>query len=453
MAEEIDDDGFYREDFSAESEWEKFNAQLVELFQKWEISNVANWGRDFEKGELFSCHWKQQEDIVCVHDSKIVVTYYKAELKSKTTSSKPISQFPVCDDLMSTANSFVPPRLDGETNNLHTLARLYGLRRFIVLHAGNKQSHLFNKPDDFNFFLSSISVVSAEVCSTVPMFVQIYQPKWNYFLGVGVTAITRTNFDLVALEQAPDEYCYLSGLLRMFKEKTPCNNETAKVSVRNTYKLDSIQIRIPMYIPFGITPRVDEYNSQINLSYFTALPHGYFPDSVTDMYAVYTWPEVAENVVIDTCMQTQFVPSKAHNESIYYVAHAQSYLSYCLKDYQQLCTARNTLESYVGRDFLSSTAVENPLDQLTKPRMKKILTHKQSKQYAAEAGVNVQQKKIAGPIYEKKLNEMLYYIFPDMQPDATLFPYERKSPEQKVMEMQIKLCFCFYVFIFFFSCL
>lgn len=37
MAEEIDDNEFFQQDFTTASEWEIFNARLEEIFHEWKL--------------------------------------------------------------------------------------------------------------------------------------------------------------------------------------------------------------------------------------------------------------------------------------------------------------------------------------------------------------------------------------------------------------------------------
>lgn len=426
MAEEIDDNGFYREDFSAESDWEVFNAQLCELFQKWELSQAHNWG----KFDVHTCKWQIEEEQLEVMGKQITVKYYKAVVeRNKLLKALEVeeNQNPAFhDDIMCTANTLGPSSIfDDKANETHYLSRMYGLRRFVVMHPTQNLNHYLTKTSKFSFFLSSINIVATEVCSNVPIFLQIHDPKWNFFLGVGLASYMRTNFSSVALDQSTSEYLYLSGLMKMFKEKLPRNyDQTVVVSVRNTYAMDTIKLRVPMYVPFGMTPLVDEERSVISVSQFTALPHGFFPGSNTNIVAVFTWPELVDNMFIDSALQTQFVPSKAPRGALYQNVHANSYLTACLKDYYNLITAKNSLESYVGRNFSGSVSLTegNPLDQMGKSGA----AHRHSKHYVENNQAKV-QRKISGPMNEYELNQMLYYLFPDMHPEMALFSYEMSS--------------------------
>uniref|UniRef100_A0A1A9WMB4 Uncharacterized protein n=1 Tax=Glossina brevipalpis TaxID=37001 RepID=A0A1A9WMB4_9MUSC len=427
MAEEIDDNGFYREDFSAESDWEIFNAQMCEIFQTWELS-TSDWGRNLMPGELFSCKWQIKEETLKYLDKNVTLTYYKADLKTQDSNAISRDRAPVHVDLMSRDNTFSPSITDTfqPTRVVHILARYYGLRRFVLLQVVDNQGVHLNKQSDFGItsFLSSIFVVTAELNWSVPVFLQIFHPTWCYFVGVAMTSNMRTNFDAVSLHEAPERMRYLSGLLKMFKEKIPHSYEKpAIVSVRNTYDLDEIKLKVPMYVPFDMTPFEARV---ISLSQFTALPHGYFSDSKSDIFAIFTWPEMAENTAIDSELQTQFSPSKAPYGFIQLMSHATSYLSSCLTDFRKVSDVKSTVQSYVGRYFSSPSTVSDLENNSAKTNLMKMRSRMQQENYYKLYKETEQQpqKKIPGPMTDHVLNQMLYYLFPDMHSENPLFPYE-----------------------------
>ncbi|XP_030383512.1 rab3 GTPase-activating protein catalytic subunit [Scaptodrosophila lebanonensis] len=444
MAEEIDDSDFYRENFSADSDWEVFNAQLAEILQKWDVQN-ADWGRELRPEELFSCKWQVESETLNLLRNNIAVEYYEAKVSASEVASPEHEEGSnVClqrtschHDLMSSVNSFGPPI--SSSNELHMLARIYGLRRFIVLHPVNSQ--FLKSTSEFNFFLSAAAVSSAEVGSVVPIFVQIYDPKWNFYTGLAFAPALRTNFRLIGLDQPQKECLYLMRQLAMFKEKVPASyTQPAMVSVRMTYALDTMRIRMPMNVPFdhGLNSEdivVSGEVAPLETMHFHALPHGYTPESRTEIYLVYTWPELTEHVAFDSEQSSDFVPSKAPLGQIYLSVEASSYLSCCLQDYQQAGRVTRTLESYVGRNFsgISSGAeAANPLDQLTEHKLK---TRRGQYELPSRAG---QSKRLPGPMTENELNELLTYLFPDMHPETALFPYAKESFRDKFDPMRIK---------------
>ncbi|XP_043864989.1 rab3 GTPase-activating protein catalytic subunit isoform X2 [Drosophila mojavensis] len=445
MAEEIDDNDFYRENFSADSDWEVFNVQLGELLQKWDVA--VDMGAPLQPEELFRCKWHVETERLDMLRNSIAVDYYEAQTTEKgspTAESEPGS---VClqrtnchHDLMSNLNTFGPPIRS--SSELHTLARIYGLRRFVLLHPVQASGNYMKSTSEFNFFLSAAAVVAAEVSSVVPIFVQIHDPKWNFYTGVAMAPALRTHFRLIGLEQAPSECRYLSGLLTIFHDKLPsAYTQEARVSVRTTYTLDAVRIRMPLYVPFnhGLGSEdiaIDGDVERLDVQHFYALPHGYAPESSTESYLVYTWPELSESVTFDSEQRTDFVPSKAPLGKIYLSVEAFSYLSLCLADYQTVGRVTRSLESYVGRNFsgMSSGAERtNPLDKLTEHK----LSGRRERNYELPSQESL-TKRLPGPMTEKELIELLAYLFPDMYPEMALFPYAKQSFKDKFDPMRIK---------------
>ncbi|XP_030555052.1 rab3 GTPase-activating protein catalytic subunit isoform X2 [Drosophila novamexicana] len=444
MAEEIDDNDFYRENFSADSDWEVFNAQLGELLQKWEVA--VDVGVPLQPEELFHCKWHVESQTLDMLRNSIAVDYYEAQPTNTATvvvgeeGGTCLQRTNCHHDLMCIWNSFGPPIRN--SSELHTLARIYGLRRFVLLHPVNAASNYMKSTSEFNFFLSAATVVAAEVSSVVPIFVQLYDPKWNFYTGVALAPALRTNFRLIGLEQAPLECRYLTGLVTLFRDKLPsAYTQEAKVSVRTTYTLDAVRIRMPLYVPFdhGLSSEdiaIDGDVEQLDVQHFYALPHGYAPESSTESYLVYTWPELSETVAFDSEQRTDFLPSKAPLGKIYLSVEAFSYLSCCLQDYQAVGKVVRSLESYVGRNFsgISSGAERtNPLDKLTEHK----LTARRERNYElpSQAGLT---KRLPGPMTESELTELLAYLFPDMHPEMALFPYAKQSFKEKFDPMSIK---------------
>ncbi|XP_017050072.1 rab3 GTPase-activating protein catalytic subunit [Drosophila ficusphila] len=447
MAEEIDDSEFYRENFSADSDWEVFNAQLGEILQKWDVSAESDVGRSLKSGEIFTCQWKVEKETLDMLRNGIEVEYHQAILGDEQPSKEDLKENSCLQrtnchhDLISSINSFGPPIRSSQ--DLHILARIYGLRRFIVLRPVNSNLNYMKSTSEFNFFLSAVAVVSAEVQSVVPIFVQIYDPKWNFYTGVALAPALRTNFRLIGLEKAPPESRFLMGLLTLFREKLPTSySQAAMISVCTTYALDTMRIRMPMYVPFdhGLSSEdiaVEGEVSHLEVQQFYSLPHGYTPESCTEIYLVYTWPELSEHVAFDSEQRTDFVPSKAPLGKVYLSVEASSYLSICLRDYQSVAGVTRSLESFVGRNFsgISSGAEagSNPLDRITEHK----LTPRRDRNYElpSQAGLT---KKLPGPMTESELSELLAYLFPDMHPDMALFPYSKKSFKDKFDPMRIK---------------
>lgn len=418
MAEEIDDNDFYHEDFSTKSDWESFNAQLGEIIQEWNLS-AADKGPPLTKNQLFTTNWDIKTDTLKLGKKEFTVSYYQASIpdEESTESTSLVDEPKMFSDLMSLENTFCPT----DKNNTHLLAKWYGLRRFLLV----EQTHGYiSNANDCSFFLSSASVVAAETNSTVPIFIPVFNPSWNFFLGVWVDQSIRINFDVVALENGPPSCKYLSGLLMIFKEKlNGFTTRAATVSVRQTYALGNItkytnRMKVPFFANHSSDLDLLTEDTPMEGTYFVALPYGYFGDSKTELLIHCTWPEIAENVAIDTANYSDFVVSKAHAWSVRAITRARSYLSSALDDFLDLQKSSQTVESYVGRSYGSTTGDEpNPLDQLTKSKFD--VTASPFRKWSP-------QKKLAGPLKDNELAEMISYIFPDMQSE-TLFAYSKTA--------------------------
>lgn len=425
MAEEIDDSGFYRQDFSTVSDWEVFNAQLGDVIQKLNAIGM----KASSDGDIFEPNYKVLTETVLVHRDKISVSLYYSTTSgvAERDSEEYNTNNSMYYDLMNVKNTFDPPLRTSNGKCTHVISSLFGLRRFAVIHPHQSHQKYMANPSEFCFFLSAASVVAAEYCKTVPIFVQIYDPKLNIFLGVGVNATLRINFEIVVLKQSPVECRYLSGLLQLFKEKLPRNNvQPISLSVRNIHALQTIRFRYPMNVPFR--KRFNENDKHVfedkdlSSERYIALPCGYFPDSSTEVYLEYRWLEISENFAVDSSLHTDFVPSKALSCNLYQNANAVSYLTSCLRDFLQLYNTKETLETFVGRNFIDYSDGVNmaaALQNLTDPHIRHIQSN--NKFNIKKGPQNL--KKIAGPLNESELKSFIAFMFPDLYPDNEKYSY------------------------------
>ncbi|XP_004524726.1 rab3 GTPase-activating protein catalytic subunit [Ceratitis capitata] len=426
MAEEIDDSGFYRQDFSTVSDWEVFIAQLGETIQKLTLSEIDLPSHD----NVFDSNWKLQTETILLQKEKIVVSSYVSTNEKGTGSASAIEKVAnsFYEDLMNVKNTFGPPLKFQDFKSTHIISCMFGLSRFVVIHP--YQQRLSN-PSEVCTFLSAANVVAAEYCPLLPVFVQLYEPKLNIFVGVGSNTTHRTNFDIVSLKYSPTDCRYLSGLLTIFKEKLPRNVPTITVSVRNTYFLQPLRIRFPMSIPFRQFP--DEQNDMdtnyIKSTQFIALPSGYFPYANTEVYLVYTWLDISENFALDSPHYTDFVPSKTQNCKMHQVTHAFSYMSSCLRDFLKLLCMEDTLESLAGRRSMESSGEENmakALRNLTDPQ------HRHFRSVGSTEDNKLKTlKTISGPLQQSELKAFMSFLFPDLYPADKCYTYADDILQEK----------------------
>lgn len=255
-------------------------------------------------------------------------------------------------------------------------------------------------------------------------------------LGVCEYENTRLSFEIVHLAQTHPSCKYLSGLLDMFKEKTVYEyKDPVTVSVRFTYNLK--QFSSAAFISkrkFAFADRTDDSNDFNEFKANAILPFGVSLDPVLELILYCTWPEVAENVVIDSRTYTDFDPLLAPSWSfrMHYESIPICFMSECVHEFLQQCDSNKTLADLLGSEYAYTAGSEfvvredlNPLERLTESKISK-LTSSMLSAALATTGSNLGNKKstkkpkgIDGPLKDEQLMNMLYYLFPDAQENST----------------------------------
>lgn len=440
---EIDDNEFYQQDFTTASEWEIFNARLEETIHEWKLPFVEV-GSPLAKNELSVCEWITTTESIFFADVELKLTRYCAKVGERTDSptaasedirSRDIQQQPQSFyDLMSLNNQCI---VDDRSEAIHPLARWYGLRDFVVVSPVAKA--IINE-SQIRLMLSSIHIAVADSSCEVPIFFQALETKQNVFVGVCENRSTRLSFDIVHLQQTPPTCKYLTGLLDMFKGKIGIQYvDPVMVSVRISYGLT----RFPNAV-FKSSRKYafcDLHNDSSDADddvigdsdTFSLLPFGVSIDPVKEILLHCTWPQIAENVVIDSQNYSDFDPLLAPDWSLRarFEKAPICYLSECLTEYLQLVENRRTLTDLLGNGYNfygnHDSGDVNPLDLLTESKISTILPT-----IPSMASVGGSYKKVAkaeGPLNEEQLMQMLYYMFPDAQSES-LHSYDEPEFDQ-----------------------
>lgn len=214
----------------------------------------------------------------------------------------------------------------------------------------------------------------------------------------------------------------------MFKEKVPYDyKDPVTVSVRFTFNLK--QFSSAAYISkrkFAFADRSDEAADNV-IDGQAVLPFGVSLDPVRELVLYCTWPEVAENVVMDSSTYTDFDPLLAPIWSfrMHYEAIPICFMSECIHELLHQCDSGKTVSDILGMDYVYSANVEyasheevNPLERLTESKISKITTSMFSAALPSSTSNKKQPKKakgIEGPLKDEQLMAMLYYLFPDAQ--------------------------------------
>lgn len=245
------------------------------------------------------------------------------------------------------------------------------------------------------------------------------------FQGVCENRSTRLYFDIVHLYTTPPACKYLTGLLDMFKGKIGVQyvNPVA-VSVRFAYSLTkffNLSFCSKRRHAFDDQEFNDDEEESNNDTKFCVLPFGVPVDPISEFVLLCLWPQVADNVVIDSQNHSDFDPKLAPIWLLRcrFEPKPICFLSECVSEYLQLCESRKTLAELLGDGYTytGNLNVEgNPLDLLTESKISQltsVLPNFSSR--------SVETKKLIkndGPINEDQLMQMLYYMFPDAQPDS-----------------------------------
>lgn len=263
---------------------------------------------------------------------------------------------------------------------------------------------------------------------------------------------TRVSFDIVHLAQTHPSCKYLSGLLDMFKEKIPFEyKEPTTVSTRFTYNVR--EFPNASYIPkrkFAFADRLDEPGDN-EFTSNAVLPFGVSVDPVSELLLYCKWPEVAENVVMDSRNYTDFDPMLAPLWSfrVHYEAIPNSFLRECLFEFLQQCDCVRSLSDLIGAEYAYSAVSElacrddaNPLERLTVSKISKLTSSVLSAALSVDAGSSqsthgkksTKRPKLEGPLKDDQLMAMLYFLFPDAQ-ENTAHPYT--IPETDNVSVQV----------------
>ncbi|XP_059618716.1 rab3 GTPase-activating protein catalytic subunit [Phlebotomus argentipes] len=440
MTEEIDDLEFFQQDFTTASEWEIFTARLEEIFHEWKLPFVSA-GEKLARNQLSLCDWTTCDEIISFADVDLQIMRYSAKLDSPESGEKSEKdrQCQAFVDLMSLENDFSILD-DSAEEELHPVARWYGLRDFVVVRPTKKS---ITNESQIRILLSSVQIAVSESNCEVPVFVQVLEKSQRVFLGVCEFQSTRLSFDVVHLQTTPPPFKYLSGLLDMFKGKIGVQYEDpVSVSVRLNYSLTrfgSASYAVKWRSSFATSPfEFDEEDvDEEDLEKFTVLPFGVMCDPVSELVLHCLWPHVADNVVIDSQTYSDFDPLLAPKWSMRarFEPLPACFLSEILKEYLHLLESRTTLSDLLGDSFAgTATAFDtNPLDLLTEPKIPGLTSVLPT---FSRRDTMKDSQKSHGPIRDDHLMKMLYYLFPDAQETAQ-HPYD--VPESDVYDpMKIK---------------
>uniref|UniRef100_A0A182NLM2 Uncharacterized protein n=1 Tax=Anopheles dirus TaxID=7168 RepID=A0A182NLM2_9DIPT len=428
LNEEVDDSEFFQQDFTTASDWELFNARLEEIFHEWKLSFGQSAFRKLAHHELASCRWTVARETIKFADVELHVVHYRAVLLEQPdadpTEQVPASSCQTFVDLMALENDYCAAYgaqrasvgEDTDELKLHPLAQWYGLREFVIVTPAKKS---IANESQIRILMSSVHIAVSESSCDVPVFVQAMDKVQHVYLGVCESGPVRMSFDIVHLHLTPPTCKYLSGLLEVFKGKIGVAYvDPVAVSVRFTYALT--RFLTGGFVSDKSVPFAPDSGSSDRVS----LPFGVSVDPVAELIVHCTWPQVADNVVVDSQTYSDFDPLTAPLWSLraQFEDTPVCYLADCLQEYLQISDSRRALTEYFSELAFGANPppIEgaNPLDLLTEskiPRLSSVLP-------ARIGAPKTAPPKLEGPLSDDQLKDMLYYLFPDAQKEPR-WPY------------------------------
>ncbi|KAK2582517.1 hypothetical protein KPH14_004814 [Odynerus spinipes] len=372
---EIED--FYHHDFTTATEWEVFIARLEEIMHEWKISDKRN-GSPLKSGDLVNCQWETKVEKVNFADVEFSFKHFKLKLESDDNAESPLEdeddEKTECQkDIFNSSNDFA--RLDQEHLEI---APFFGIREFLVVVPGKK--HTIINETRMKILLSSITIAANNTNSEVPFFVQVQESWQKMYFGTSVGRGSCVNFEMVHLKKIPPHCKYLTGLLAVFKQKITegcgVRLDPVLVSVRFSYLLRDWTCSTWTQQP----PDFDFMQGEtLGVAELGKLPFGATFDPIGELHLYTTWPQMSENVVVDSEGFTDLEPQLAPEWSVQVtmVPSPACLLGDYLTDFLHLCNDQRAMA-----DLLGTTK---------KP------------------------KKVEGPISEEVLMPIIYFLFPDTE--------------------------------------
>ncbi|KAG7208653.1 hypothetical protein KM043_014858 [Ampulex compressa] len=418
---EIED--FYHHDFTTASEWEVFIARLEEIMHEWKLPHTKI-GRNLKPGDFVTYEWIENTEKLNFADVEFVLKHYKLKIEDEECVDSPSEEheeerIQCQNDALNASNDFACL-----SENHLEIAVYYGIREFLVLLPSKRE---FVKDETkIKILLSSLTIAANNANCEIPAMVQVLEPWQKMYFGICFGKGTCTHFDMIHLKRIPPHCKYLTGLLSLFKQKIGegcgVRLDPATISVRFSYLLkdwtNSTWTQEPPDFDFmqGETLGVAELGK---------LPFGATFDPVSELHLFATWPEISENVVVDSEGFTDLEPQLAPKWSVQVkmVASPACLLGEYLTDFLHLCNNQDSLVSLLGESVIymqdDDQMLSSAFNILTESRIPTIST-------VVGKATNKKNKNVEGPISEEILLPLLYFLFPDADSNSQT-PYNDMS--------------------------
>lgn len=380
-------------DFTTSSDWERFISNLEEIIHQWELPSKQIETK-LKKGAFVNGTWKERHETLKFSRAKLILSYHYLEEQddnkilrrfedlNQTQDEQSAVKPPIaCQDFMSRDNDF-PGRA-------HCLVRWYGMRHFIIL-SSDANTEAINSEDKTKMLISSACIALHNTRCFVPFFVQVNQMKRRFYQGVCQGDGIRTYFDMIHFKEVPGPLRYLSELLNLFKQKlqSPIECTPVMVSIRFTH---SLKVWPQGWeLDFNEENNSNEENdsnedySEKNIEYkdekkqelfCNKLPWGCSKEPVYELLLSTFWPNLSEEIVVDSPVHSDLEPLQAPNWSLRVIFKDRNtfYLSDSIGQFLDLKKTKQSKEQILGKLFADIQAdeagieIKQAFNKLTNP--------------------------------------------------------------------------------------
>lgn len=335
----IDENVFEIHDFSTSSDWERFIADLEEIFIQWELGSSSGSSQlqieDGKKSELpvYAGRLERKEEQIRFGRYDFVIMHCFVKHDPGDTSED------------STRNESVSCRGWYEMNSVssdwqmndHPLMRYYGLTQFLELYSKDVE---LNNEDRIRHLLGSAAIALNQTGTEIPFFCRISKFDRHMFMGLlHVENSFRTYFEMIQFPEVPSSFRHMSDLIDLFKSKLYYSFAYNSIKSELSERIQS-SIQISIRFTYTLTNWPPQYNlfsgnlQQISFfdrfTYFASnyLPSDHFLEPVQlvfwqkspDLFERFTlftiWPSVAEELIVDNAYHSDLNPHFAPKWSL-----------------------------------------------------------------------------------------------------------------------------------------
>ncbi|XP_034231466.1 rab3 GTPase-activating protein catalytic subunit [Thrips palmi] len=412
---EVDDPDVYHQDFTTASAWEEFVDRIEKIVVDWKL-NQPKTRLPLKKGDLDG-EWTTKTEEIHFEGEKFSLTSWSLKDTSIISSEEPepdnpsanVPQLQCLVDMMSTSGDFVT------VASCPRIAQFYGIRDFLLLKSDVRN---ITSETQAKILLSSLTMALHATGCEIPAFVQILELWQHFYLGSCLGKELSADYEMVHLERTPQHCKYLTGLLDTFKSKISRGQQPPpiNIAVRLTYTLR-------MLSPWKTSIPTDLATS------VSMVPFGTGSDPISKLHLLATWPQLNDQMVVDSQSYSDLEPMQAHLWSMQIELAKNAKGPQLSQLLASLCKMSSEPLAPFIVDCPRNPKFGNSLDALTEskvPTFSKVL----DKVITGNPSVINRQRNKQGAIPESSLKDILYYLFPDAVTDpSTTVPYPYPSFE------------------------